>query len=116
MVDLPRSGTKQRKRVGRAGLPDLLAANAHYQYKPGPKYRGSEPIIREGRHPVIEHNLPVGESFIANDLELNKTDQQIIALTGPNTGGERAAAANCFDYADGPYRQFYAGPPKPGSR
>lgn len=68
-----------------------FAANAlHYQYKRPELHEGSELIIREGRHPVIERNLPVGESFIANDLELNKTDQQIIILTGPNMSGKSA--------------------------
>jgi len=39
---------------------------------------------------VIERNLPVGESYIHNDLVLNKTDQQIIILTGPNMSGKSA--------------------------
>jgi DNA mismatch repair protein MutS len=46
--------------------------------------------VKEGRHPVIERNLPVGETYISNDLELNKTDQQIIILTGPNMSGKSA--------------------------
>jgi DNA mismatch repair protein MutS len=47
-------------------------------------------MVKEGRHPVIERNLPVGESYIHNDLTLNKTDQQIIILTGPNMSGKSA--------------------------
>jgi DNA mismatch repair protein MutS len=47
-------------------------------------------IIKDGRHPVIERNLPVGETYISNDLELNKTEQQIIILTGPNMSGKSA--------------------------
>jgi len=47
-------------------------------------------IIKNGRHPVIERNLPIGESYISNDLELNKTEQQIIILTGPNMSGKSA--------------------------
>ena len=39
---------------------------------------------------MIERNLPVGESYIHNDLALNKTDQQIIILTGPNMSGKSA--------------------------
>jgi DNA mismatch repair protein MutS len=39
---------------------------------------------------VIERNLPVGETYISNDLELNKTEQQIIILTGPNMSGKSA--------------------------
>ena len=47
-------------------------------------------IIKNGRHPVIERNLPVGETYITNDLELNKKEQQIIILTGPNMSGKSA--------------------------
>ena len=51
-----------------------------------------EPIleIKNGRHPVIEQQLPPGESYIANDTTLNKTDQQVIILTGPNMSGKSA--------------------------
>ncbi|MES1197864.1 MAG: DNA mismatch repair protein MutS, partial [Chitinophagaceae bacterium] len=68
-----------------------FASNAiQYHYKKPLLHTGDEMIIKEGRHPVIERNLPVGESYIANDLELNKTDQQIIILTGPNMSGKSA--------------------------
>jgi DNA mismatch repair protein MutS len=68
-----------------------FAGNAlHYQYKKPQLHDGLEILIREGRHPVIERNLPVGETFISNDLELNKADQQIIILTGPNMSGKSA--------------------------
>jgi DNA mismatch repair protein MutS len=46
--------------------------------------------ITEGRHPVIEQALPTGESYVANDIILNKEDQQIIILTGPNMSGKSA--------------------------
>lgn len=46
--------------------------------------------IHEGRHPVIEQQLPPGESYIANDTFLNKEEQQIIILTGPNMSGKSA--------------------------
>lgn len=46
--------------------------------------------ITQGRHPVIERQLPVGEQYIANDVRLDKTDQQIIMLTGPNMAGKSA--------------------------
>lgn len=46
--------------------------------------------IKEGRHPVIEHQLPIGESYIANDVLLNQDDQQIIIITGPNMAGKSA--------------------------
>ena len=68
-----------------------FAGNAiHYQYKKPGLHTGDEWVIREGRHPVIERKLPPGESYISNDLELNKTDQQIIILTGPNMSGKSA--------------------------
>ena len=46
--------------------------------------------IMEGRHPVIEKQLPVGESYVPNDLILDTDDQQIIILTGPNMSGKSA--------------------------
>jgi DNA mismatch repair protein MutS len=46
--------------------------------------------IREGRHPVIEHQLPIGEAYIANDVLLDQEDQQIIIITGPNMAGKSA--------------------------
>ncbi|MFI5185522.1 MAG: DNA mismatch repair protein MutS [Chitinophagales bacterium] len=61
-----------------------------HQYKKPQLHTGDELVIREGRHPVIERNLPAGESYIANDIELNKDDQQIIILTGPNMSGKSA--------------------------
>jgi DNA mismatch repair protein MutS len=68
-----------------------FANNAiHFQYKRPFLHTGQEMLIKEGRHPVIERNLPLGESYISNDLELNKTDQQIIILTGPNMSGKSA--------------------------
>lgn len=47
-------------------------------------------IITGGRHPVIEHQLPLGESYISNDVSLNQTDQQVIIITGPNMAGKSA--------------------------
>ena len=46
--------------------------------------------IKDGRHPVIERNLPVGEPYIANDILLDPSAQQIIILTGPNMSGKSA--------------------------
>src|SRR5690606_34924914 len=66
-----------------------FAHNAiHYQYKKPELYEGDDWVVKEARHPVIERNLPPGESYIHNDIELNKTDQQIIILTGPNMSGK----------------------------
>ena len=46
--------------------------------------------IEGGRHPVIEKQLPIGESYIANDLFLDREIQQIIMITGPNMSGKSA--------------------------
>lgn len=46
--------------------------------------------IREGRHPVIEKQLPPGESYISNSVLLNNDTQQIIMITGPNMAGKSA--------------------------
>lgn len=46
--------------------------------------------IKNGRHPVIEKQLPLGESYIANDVSLDSNKQQIIIITGPNMAGKSA--------------------------
>ncbi|MDO9341200.1 MAG: DNA mismatch repair protein MutS, partial [Bacteroidales bacterium] len=46
--------------------------------------------VKDGRHPVIEKQLPNGESYVPNDLVLDTEDQQIIILTGPNMSGKSA--------------------------
>jgi DNA mismatch repair protein MutS len=46
--------------------------------------------ITEGRHPVIEKQLPLGEQYVTNDVLLNRDDQQIIMITGPNMSGKSA--------------------------
>ena len=46
--------------------------------------------VTEGRHPVIEKQLPAGESYVPNDMFLDTDDQQIIILTGPNMSGKSA--------------------------
>ena len=46
--------------------------------------------IRQGRHPVIEKQLPIGEPYIANDVRLDTESQQIIIITGPNMAGKSA--------------------------
>ena len=46
--------------------------------------------IKDGRHPVIEQMMPVGESYIANDVYLDRDKQQIIIITGPNMSGKSA--------------------------
>ena len=46
--------------------------------------------IKEGRHPVIEQNLPLGEPYVSNDVFLDDQTQQIIMITGPNMSGKSA--------------------------
>ena len=61
-------------------------------------YNYSKPIIDESnnfevidaRHPVIEHTLEESKSYIPNDIKINKTDQQILMITGPNMSGKSA--------------------------
>ncbi|MDC8005757.1 DNA mismatch repair protein MutS [Aureisphaera galaxeae] len=73
---------------------DCLASFAH-QAK---THRYSRPLlddsfdldIKEGRHPVIEQQLPPDSPFIANDVFLDRDNQQIIMITGPNMSGKSA--------------------------
>ncbi len=51
---------------------------------------GFELNIKDGRHPVIEKHLPVGEKYVANDVLLDDVNQQIIIITGPNMSGKSA--------------------------
>lgn len=46
--------------------------------------------IKEGRHPVIEQQLPIGETYISNDVLLDQEAQQVIIITGPNMAGKSA--------------------------
>lgn len=46
--------------------------------------------IKDGRHPVIEKQLPLGETYVANDVYLDEDKQQIIIITGPNMAGKSA--------------------------
>ena len=56
-----------------------------------PEINDSDVIeIRQGRHPVIEKQLPIGESYVANDVYLDGKTQQIIIVTGPNMSGKSA--------------------------
>jgi DNA mismatch repair protein MutS len=68
-----------------------FANNAlQYNYKKPQLHDGDDLTIRNGRHPVIERNLPPSEAYIGNDVEFNKSEQQIIILTGPNMSGKSA--------------------------
>lgn len=49
-----------------------------------------ELLLKDSRHPVIEQQLPAGEHYVSNDIYLDKVQQQIIILTGPNMSGKSA--------------------------
>ena len=51
---------------------------------------GHSLLLKDCRHPVIEYQLPPGESYIPNTISLNKNEQRIIILTGPNMSGKSA--------------------------
>jgi len=51
---------------------------------------GFELDIKNGRHPVIEKQLPLGVPYVANDVFLDRTTQQLIMITGPNMSGKSA--------------------------
>lgn len=56
-----------------------------------PKISDSDALeIKDGRHPVIEKQLPVGEDYVPNDIYLDHKSQQIIIITGPNMAGKSA--------------------------
>jgi DNA mismatch repair protein MutS len=68
-----------------------FANNAlHYNYKKPLLSDGNILELKNSRHPVIEMYLPVGEPYIANDILLDPSSQQIIILTGPNMSGKSA--------------------------
>ena len=65
-----------------------LAKDNHYVY---PTIDDSFDLeIIDGRHPVIEKQLPIGENYIANNVFLDRSTQQIIMITGPNMSGKSA--------------------------
>lgn len=66
-----------------------LATVAEIQKYKKPTINDSDRIvIRNGRHPVVETLLPIGETFIPNDTELSNDDNQILVITGPNMAGK----------------------------
>ncbi len=68
-----------------------FACNAlQYNYKKPVMHEGRELELKGSRHPVIERTLPTGESYVANDILLDPSSQQIIILTGPNMSGKSA--------------------------
>ena len=68
-----------------------FAQNAlQFNYKKPVLHDGHHFEIKDSRHPVIERNLPVGESYVSNDISLDPEGQQVIILTGPNMSGKSA--------------------------
>ena len=61
-----------------------------YNYKKPSLNEKNSINIKEGRHPVIEQQLPGGESYISNDIFLDDATQQIMMITGPNMSGKSA--------------------------
>ena len=61
-----------------------------FQYQKPILNDGFDLDIRNGRHPVIEQFLDAGTEYIPNDVLINKTDQQILMITGPNMSGKSA--------------------------
>lgn len=59
-------------------------------YKKPVLHESDELELKDSRHPVIEKNLPPGEQYISNDINLDSTTQQLIILTGPNMSGKSA--------------------------
>ena len=70
---------------------NCFANNAlQFKYRKPVMHENDELKITNGRHPVIERSLPPTESYIGNDVKLDKEEQQIIILTGPNMSGKSA--------------------------
>lgn len=71
-------------------LISLALIAEKYNYVKPTLHLGYEIEIKGGRHPVIEQHLPLGESYVSNDVTLNQDEQQIIMITGPNMSGKSA--------------------------
>ena len=71
-------------------LLSFTSCSVQYNYFRPEVSDGKDIEIKNGRHPVIEHQLPIGESYIANDVVLTPDDQQIVIITGPNMAGKSA--------------------------
>ncbi len=71
-------------------LLSFATCATNYKYFRPEVNDGNTIDIKNGRHPVIEHQLPIGEAYIANDVYLDQENQQIIIITGPNMAGKSA--------------------------
>jgi len=83
----------QHNATGIARVDGLLSfakvASRHHYTRPEIN-EGYALSIEEGRHPVIEQQLPLGESYVPNDLFMDRETQQILMITGPNMSGKSA--------------------------
>lgn len=71
-------------------LSSFALLSQQFDYHRPEVNEGLSLAIKDGRHPVIEQQMPIGESYIPNDIYLSNDDQQIIILTGPNMSGKSA--------------------------
>ena len=71
-------------------LLSFAELSKRYKYSKPEINEGYELFIKNGRHPVIEQQLAVDEEYIANDVFLDRENQQIIMITGPNMSGKSA--------------------------
>jgi len=71
-------------------LLSLSVIAKKYNYVKPVVNKNSELVIKKGRHPVIERQLSIGETYIPNDVFLDKKKQQIMMITGPNMSGKSA--------------------------
>ena len=61
-----------------------------FNYKKPNLHEGFDLVLTDSRHPVIERNLPAGDEYVTNNIQLDPAEQQIIILTGPNMSGKSA--------------------------
>lgn len=91
MVDYIQPVQTNAQLIAQLDVLSSFATNAVQNSYVRPQIDDSTDIeIKNGRHPVIEKQLALGEAFIANDLMLNRKQQQIIMITGPNMSGKSA--------------------------
>jgi len=91
MVDYIQSVQTNAQLVAQLDVLASFATNAIQNSYVRPQIDDTTDIeIKNGRHPVIEKQLPISEPYIANDVILNRNQQQIIMITGPNMSGKSA--------------------------
>lgn len=71
-------------------LRSLATVAEEHNYKMPEVHEGYSIDIKDGRHPVIETQLPIGEQYVSNNVFLDNENQQIIIITGPNMAGKSA--------------------------